>query len=140
MKILQQPLKVKRNQIIQVHFDKPVVVKLMSKNMFPKYKNGAKHVAQGGFFEQSPAKFTIPYDGIWHAVIEKGSHSNPINVEGRVEVLPPEIKERTYFNPDDDEPTAIEEHHEEAIAESEATNEDVNEETSAEDEDDLKEE
>jgi hypothetical protein len=110
MKILQQPVKAKRNAIVQVHFDKPVVVKLISHNMFPKYKNGAKHVAQGGFYEQSPARFTVPYDGVWHAVIERGSHYNPIDVKGRVELLPPEIKERAYFDPNEgEEPALIEE-------------------------------
>jgi hypothetical protein len=109
MKILQQAVKAKRNAIIQVHFDTPVVVKLISRNMFPKYKNGAKHVAQGGRFEQSPAKFTIPYDGVWHAVIERESHYNPIAVKGRVELLPPEIKETAYFDANEDESVGIEE-------------------------------
>jgi hypothetical protein len=103
MKILQQAVKVRKNQIIQVHFDKPVVVKLLSKGMFPKYKNGVRHVCQGGFFEHSPAKFTVPYDGVWHAVIEKGSYFNPLSVKGRVEILPPEIKEPVYFDNEPEE-------------------------------------
>ena len=102
MKILQQPVKAKRNQIIEIIFDQPVVVRLLSKNMFPKYKNGAKHTGLGGFYEKSPAKFTVPYDGIWHAVIEKGSHSNPINVTGKVNVLRAEVHEKPYFVPDEE--------------------------------------
>ena len=107
MKILQQPVKAKRNEIIQVHFDKPVVVRLLSKSMFKKYKNGGRFQGQGGMYEDSPAKFTVPYDGLWHAVIEKKSHFNPINVSGRVELLPPEIRETPYFDPDAEEETPV---------------------------------
>lgn len=107
MKILQQAVKAKRNQIIQVHFDRPVVVRLLSRNMFPKYKNGGRYVSQGGHFEESPARFTVPYDGTWHAVIERESHFNPIEVKGRVEVLPPEIKEPAYFSEDDGQDTLM---------------------------------
>src|SRR5690606_17886564 len=97
MKILQQPIKVKRNSRVNVYFNKPCTVYLMTEVNFKRYKDGASFRRIGGEFKDSPAQFVAPYDGTWHAVIEKGSHFKPISVEGRVEVLPPVLKEKSYF-------------------------------------------
>lgn len=106
MKILQQPIKVKRNSRVNVYFNKPCTVYLMTEVNFKRYKDGASFRRIGGEFKDSPAQFVAPYDGTWHAVIEKGSHFKPVSVEGRVEVLPPVLKEKSYFlDPDVDVPT-----------------------------------
>jgi len=106
MKILQQPIKVKRYSRVQVHFNRPCTVYLMTEVNFKRYKEGASFRRLGGQFEQSPAEFIAPYDGTWHAVIEKGSHFNPKPIEGRVEVLPPPRKETPYYISEEDTPKA----------------------------------
>jgi len=98
MKILQQLIKVKRHSRVSVHFSRPCNVYLMTEVNYKRYKEGASFKRLGGPFEKSPAEFTAPYDGAWHAVIEKGSHVNPQPIEGRVEVLSPLMKEVPYLS------------------------------------------
>ncbi len=86
MRFLHQRLKLKRKQMIKVHFSEPTNVKLLSAPEFKKYKLGKTHTYYGGAHTNSPASFEIPYDGIWHAVIEKGTYNNPIDVTGNVEL------------------------------------------------------
>lgn len=97
MKILQQPVRVKKFQRVLVHFNKPCTIYMMTEVNFRRYKDGASFRRMGGKFEESPVEFVVPYDGTWHAVIEKGSHFNPLNIEGRVEILPPKRKEVPYY-------------------------------------------
>lgn len=91
MKILQKPLSAKCRQIVKVNFSKPTKVKLLSHENFEKYKKGKTHQYRGGFYEASPVEFEIPYDGVWHAVIEKGSFNNPLEVTGTVDLLQPRL-------------------------------------------------
>jgi hypothetical protein len=86
MKILQQPVKARKGQVITVHFDQPTKVKLLKHNDFLKYKGGKTHNYRGGHYIDSPAVFPVPADGLWHAVIEKGTYNNPLNVTGSVEL------------------------------------------------------
>jgi hypothetical protein len=74
----------------------------MTEVNFKKYKNGGTFKRLGGKYDKSPVEFVAPYDGTWYAVIEKGSHFNPTNVTGSVEVLSPLIKEPNYFGDDSD--------------------------------------
>ena len=108
MKILQQPVKVKRYSRVQVHFSRPCNVYLMTEVNFKRYKDGASFRRLGGHFDKSPAEFIAPYDGTWHAVIEKGTHFNPKPIDGRVEILPPPRKETPYFIGDEEKPKAEE--------------------------------
>ncbi|MEQ8324611.1 MAG: DUF1883 domain-containing protein [Vicingaceae bacterium] len=97
MKILQQAVKVKRGSRVIITFSKPTTVYLMTEVNFKRYKDGSSFRRLGGKYDQSPVEFTAPYDGTWHAVIERGSHYNPISIEGSVEVLSPKRKEIPYF-------------------------------------------
>ena len=54
---------------------------------FKKYKRGKTHKYYGGWQETSPVIFDVPADGLWHAVIEKGTYKQPIEVEGNAFVL-----------------------------------------------------
>ncbi len=130
MKILQQPIKVKRHSRVNVHFSRPCTVYLMTEVNFKRYKDGASFRRLGGQFDQSPAEFIAPYDGTWHAVIEKGSHFSPQPIEGRVEVLSPLMKDIPYFTDDEDvEAIAADNSIEELAAESEEEVEDTSEES-----------
>ena len=140
MKILQQPVKVKRYSRVQVHFNKPCTIYLMTEVNFKRYKDGASFRRLGGHFDKSPAEFIAPYDGTWHAVIERGSHFSPINVEGKVEILPPPRKETPYIM-DDEEKPKVEEVIDEVV-EDESQEEELNEseeEGTSDEEDDSKE-
>lgn len=104
MKILQQSLKVKRGQRVKVHFDRATKIWFMPSSSFIKYRDGVKRYrSMGGDFNPPEATFTVPFDGKWYVVVERGSHFNPMNINARVEVLPPEIKLVDPFA--DDEPT-----------------------------------
>lgn len=83
MRLLQKPFKnAKKGQTIEVTFDKPTNVKFMTATNFTKYKKGNTHTYYGGFQEESPVEFVIPKNGTWHAVIEKGTFSKPLEVSG----------------------------------------------------------
>jgi len=102
MKILTQKLKVKKGYRVKVHFDKATKVWLMPKSSFIKYRDGVKRYrSMGGDFNPPSTEFRVPFDGEWYAVVEKGSHFNPMNITARVEVLPPEIKLVDPFADDD---------------------------------------
>ncbi len=104
MKILQQLIKVKRHSRVNVHFNRPCNIYLMTETNYKRYREGGSFRRIGGKFEKSPAEFIAPHDGAWHAVIEKGgSHRNPQPIDGRVEVLPPKMKDIPYlFEPKED--------------------------------------
>jgi len=95
MKILQQPVNAKRQQVIKVHIDQPAVVKFFTPVEFKKYKKGITHKYWGGFAENSPARFEVPEKGRYHAVVELGTVKNTIQIKGKVEVKDPEFQ---YMN------------------------------------------
>lgn len=87
MKFLHQPFKSKSGQRIRVHFDKPTRVLLIHSQQFDRYKRGKTYQYRGGEADESPVHFDVPFEGVWHAVIEKGTYSNPLEVSGRAELL-----------------------------------------------------
>jgi len=90
MKFLYNSFKAKKKQIVKVTFDQPTKVKLMTSYDLNKYKQGRTHRYRGGFFEESPVYFRLPSDGIWNAVVEKGTTQNEIVVQASVNILPPD--------------------------------------------------
>lgn len=88
MKFLYQIFTAKRGQKVKVNFSQPTSVKLFKDKQFDKYKKCRTNTYRGGKYEDSPAVFEIPSDGKWIVVIEKGTHYNPIDIEGSVELLP----------------------------------------------------
>ena len=100
MKILQQKVQVKKGARIHVKFSRPATIYLMTEVNFKRYMEGRSFRRMGGEYTKSPAEFTAPYDGTWHAVIEKGAYKNPEPMEGSIEKLPPKRKEEVYFDPD----------------------------------------
>ena len=93
MKFLYNSFKAKKKQIVKVSLSRPTKVKLLTAFDLKKYKQGRTHRYRGGFFEESTIYFRLPADGIWYVVVEKGSHSAPIEVEASVELLPPDKKQ-----------------------------------------------
>jgi len=88
MKFLHKPFQAKAKDKIEVTFDRPTKVLLIEKREFERYKKGITYRYRGGYSENSPVEFTIPFDGVWHAVIEKGTYHHPINVTGNAKLIP----------------------------------------------------
>ena len=98
MKFLHQPFMAKAKDRIVVNFDKPTVVLLVHSEQFNNYKGGKTYRYRGGHSQTSPVDFTVPYDGVWHAIIEKGTFSNPIEISGQAKLVKP--KHRTLNGPE----------------------------------------
>jgi len=87
MKYLHQFLKAKKGMHLKVHFSQPAKVLLLGDANYRQYKEHRTYKYRGGELEQSPHKFTIPSDGTWHVVVERGSYYNPKNIVATVEVV-----------------------------------------------------
>lgn len=87
MKFLHQPFMAKAKDRIVVDFDKPTVVLLIHSEQFKNYKGGKTYRYRGGHSEKSSVEFAVPYDGVWHAIIEKGTYKSPLEVSGRAKLI-----------------------------------------------------
>lgn len=88
MKFLHKPFQAKAKDKIEVTFDRPTKVLLLERSQFERYKKGLTYQYRGGYAENSPMEFTVPFDGIWHAVIEKGTFRQPLQVNGNAKLIP----------------------------------------------------
>lgn len=98
MKFLHQPFSAKAKDKVVVDFDKPTKVLLIHHDQFEKYKRGRTFQYRGGMAENSPQEFEVPFDGVWHAIIEKGTYKHPLNVSGSAKLVKP--KPRTLNGPE----------------------------------------
>ncbi len=88
MKFLHKPFKAKAKDKIEVTFSRPTKVLLLEKHHFERYKKGITYRYHGGMAQSSPVTFDVPFEGVWHAVIEKGSFRNPLDVSGNAKLIP----------------------------------------------------
>ncbi|MBK8227128.1 MAG: DUF1883 domain-containing protein [Flavobacteriales bacterium] len=89
MKFLHKTFELKKKEIIEVDIDVATKVKFMTGRDFKHYKQGKTHTYYGGFFEESPVRFVVPFESVWNVVVEKGTFRNPMEVNGKCGVLPP---------------------------------------------------
>lgn len=89
MKFLRQPFQAKAKDRIIVSFDKPTRVLLLHSTQLNNYKLGKTYQYRGGHETNSPVEFIVPSDGVWYAIIEKGTYKNPINVTGSAKLVKP---------------------------------------------------
>jgi hypothetical protein len=89
MKFLFRPFEAKRKEIIEVEIDQPTKVKFMTARDLKAYRMGKTYSYHGGLFEESPVRFVIPFDGVWNAVVEKGSYYQPMEVKANCRRLSP---------------------------------------------------
>lgn len=89
MRFLHQQYQAKKKEILEVEIDQPTKVKFMSGMDFKNYKLGRTYKFFGGYFEESPVRFVLPYDGVWNVVVEKGTWRQPIDVKANCRVLQP---------------------------------------------------
>ncbi len=72
-----------------------VNVRLLDSANLAQYRNGRRHRAYGGHVTRSPYRMTIPRDGLWYVVIDRGGYAVNARASVRVEparsarVLPP---------------------------------------------------
>jgi len=89
MKFLHQPFTAKKNDRIIVSFSEPTKVLLIHSSQFKNYKGGRTYQYRGGESDKSPVEFIVPAPGVWHAIIEKGTFKNPLDVTGNAKLVRP---------------------------------------------------
>ncbi|MEM9050615.1 MAG: DUF1883 domain-containing protein [Bacteroidota bacterium] len=88
MKFLHKPFLAKAKDKIEVSFTTPTKVLLIESSQFKRYKKGQTYQYRGGFSQNSPVTFDVPFEATWHAIIEKGTFNNPIEVSGDAKLIP----------------------------------------------------
>ena len=73
MKFLFRKYPAKRGEIIELGPSSPAPVKFMTAAEFKKYTGSRTHTYFKGQEEDGVIRFTLPFDSIWHAVVEKGN-------------------------------------------------------------------
>ena len=71
MKFLFRKYPAKRGEVIEVEPTAPAVVKFMTAKEFKNYAGGRTHTYYKGQPQDDLIRFSLPFDGIWHAVVEK---------------------------------------------------------------------
>lgn len=71
----------KRNESIQVELDRPAKVKFMTAGEFKKYAGGRTHTYFRGQGQDTVLRFTLPFDSIWHAVVEQPKDEAPVQAK-----------------------------------------------------------
>jgi hypothetical protein len=78
MRFLQRKYPAKRHEIIQVELDGPAKVKFMTAGEFRKYAGGRTHTYFPGLENGNAVRLTLPFDSIWHAVVEQPKAGAPV--------------------------------------------------------------
>jgi len=89
MKFLFKQYQAKKKEIIEVELDRSARVKFMTAMDYKKYKNSRTHTFFGGLYEESPVRFVVPHDGIWHVVVERGTTAEPVPVNAQTRLMMP---------------------------------------------------
>lgn len=100
MRFLYKPFEAKKKQIIEVEINVSTKVKFMTGKEMKAYKMGRTHTYIGGQYEESPIRFVVPYDSVWNVVVEKGTHREPVDVEAKCHLIPPNNSVRTSIPAD----------------------------------------
>lgn len=90
MKFLYKQFPAKKKDIIEVGIDRPAKVKFMTALDFSKYKKCRTHKYFGGHFAAGRVRFVLPFDAVWYAVVEQGTHFAPDPVRADANLLPPD--------------------------------------------------
>lgn len=86
MKFLFRKYPAKRSEVIEVIPSGPATVKFMTAAEFKNYAGGRTHTYFKGREEDGGIRFTLPYDSIWHAVVEKGE----VDITAQCKLCPPD--------------------------------------------------
>ncbi|MBX2982355.1 MAG: DUF1883 domain-containing protein [Flavobacteriales bacterium] len=75
MKFLFRKYPAKKGEVIEVEPSAPTVVKFMTSKEFKNYAGGRTHTYYKGQQEDELIRFSLPFDSIWYAVVEKGDEA-----------------------------------------------------------------
>ncbi len=75
MKFLFRKYPAKKGEVIEVEPTAPAVVKFMTGKEFKNYAGGRTHTYYKGQTQNGLIRFSLPFDSIWHAVVEKVDES-----------------------------------------------------------------
>ena len=84
MRFLHRKYSAKRHEAIQVELDGPAIVKFMTATEFKKYAGGRTHTYFRGQGDERVLRFTLPFDSIWHAVVEQGKDGGLANAKSKL--------------------------------------------------------
>ena len=90
MRFLYQKYPAKRNETIEVEPEQPTTVKFMTAGEFKKYAGGRTHTYFRGQEDNNLLRFTLPFDSIWHAVVEQPAGQAPITATCRLRNAAPQ--------------------------------------------------
>jgi len=88
MKYLHRVFKAKKGTRVVVNISQPARVLLLGDYNYRQYKEHKTYTYRGGMVEGKQEEFTVPNDGLWHVVVEKGSFYNPMEITAHVDVIP----------------------------------------------------
>ncbi len=90
MRFLYKKFQAKRKEIVTVEIDATTKVKFLTAHDFKLYQKGKTHRYYGGTFDEGTVKFVLPFDSVWHAVVEQGSYREPLEIQASCKLLPPD--------------------------------------------------
>ena len=89
----------KKGAIAVVTLDNQANVRLMTASNFNSFKNGRQHRYHGGLAKKSPVRLSIPNNGHWYVVVDRGGLNGTVlagvNVESPPPGLLPAIRKRS---------------------------------------------
>ncbi len=94
MKFLYRKYAAKKGQCIEVELSSPAVVKFMTAAEFKHYAGGRTHTYFRGRLDDATVRIALPFDSVWHAVVESGRSG--ITASSRLRASAPELLLGTY--------------------------------------------
>lgn len=92
MKFLFRKYPAKKGEIIEVNLSSPAPVKFMTSAEFKKYTGSRTHTYFKGRDEDGILRFVLPFDSIWHAVVEKEDEG----ISATCKLCPPSPQENRF--------------------------------------------
>lgn len=89
MKFLYRKYAAKKGQCIEVEISSPATVKFMTAAEFKRYAGGRTHTYFKGRLDDGTVRIALPFDSVWHAVVESGN--NGITANSRLRATAPEM-------------------------------------------------
>lgn len=99
MKFLYKKYPAKKGEVIEVELSAPAAVKFMTAAEFRNYAGGRTHTYYKGRIEDGLIRLRLPFDSVWHAVVEKGD----AGLTARAKLCPPP-PEPARIGSDEDRP------------------------------------
>lgn len=93
MKFLFRKYPAKKGEIIEVNLSSPSTVKFMTAAEFKKYAGSRTHTYFKGREEDDMIRFVLPFDSIWHAVVEKEDEG----ISATSKLCPPAPQENRFI-------------------------------------------